>query len=471
MASTEGQFHAATWLFLRLLGLVYLLAFWSFGVQVPGLIGANGILPAAELMEWASRSEISWHQLPTLCWISAGDGFLAALWIAGVVLSLLVIFAVLEPLALFGCWLLYLSLVSVGRTWMAFQWDNLLLEVGFAAIFLAPIAWRTGRALPAPPLLMVRLFHLLAFRLSFSSGIAKFTSGDQAWSGLSALRFHFETQPLPTALGWYWHQWPAWFHSASVIAVIVLQVFLPFLFLGPWWARRTAAFGTLGMQGLIALTGNYGFFNLVAMAMCVLALDDALLRWPRWERSGVPLSRARRGLTGAVAAALLAGNLAVLGRTVDLVEARWLEPIGAFRSLNGYGLFAVMTTRRVEIVLEGRRDGEDWQAYELFHKPGDLARRPSFVAPHMPRLDWQMWFAALGSAEQNRWIYALADRLLAGRPEVSALFAHDPFRGSAPRYLRARSYDYRFTSFEERRATGAWWRRTELGEYLAPRTR
>ena len=143
----------------------------------------------------------------------------------------------------------------------------------------------------------------------------------------------------------------------------------------------------------------------------------------------------------------------------------WLSPL---RTVNSYGLFAVMTTERREIVVEGSNDGTNWLAYEFKYKPGDVNRRPAFVAPHQPRLDWQMWFAALGDYRQNPWFANFCERLLQGSPEVLALLEKNPFPGHPPRYIRAELYDYHFTSFAERRATGAWWKREFIGEYLPP---
>jgi hypothetical protein len=140
-----------------------------------------------------------------------------------------------------------------------------------------------------------------------------------------------------------------------------------------------------------------------------------------------------------------------------------LEP---FRSVNNYGLFAVMTTQRNEIIVEGSNDGTNWLSYEFKYKPGDVNRRPAFVAPFQPRLDWQMWFAALGTYQQNPWFESFCVRLLQGSPDVLALLAKNPFPDHPPRFIRAESYSYRFTNPAERRATGAWWHSEYMGEYM-----
>ncbi len=142
--------------------------------------------------------------------------------------------------------------------------------------------------------------------------------------------------------------------------------------------------------------------------------------------------------------------------------ARWLAP---FRTVNHYGLFAIMTTSRPEIIVEGSNDGQTWLPYAFRWKPDNVMQRPRFVAPYMPRLDWQMWFAALGNAQHNPWLRHFLERLLQGTPAVVGLLAHNPFPDTPPRYIRAVVYTYHFTDMATRRATGAWWRRERQGLY------
>jgi hypothetical protein len=151
---------------------------------------------------------------------------------------------------------------------------------------------------------------------------------------------------------------------------------------------------------------------------------------------------------------------------VTAAAASFASPAEPFRTVNGYGLFAVMTTSRPEIVVEGSDDGETWKEYAFRWKPGDMGRRPGFVEPHQPRLDWQMWFAALSDVRQNPWFVSFVHRLLEGSPDVLRLLAADPFAGKAPRFVRAELYDYRFTDRVARAKTGAWWTRKLLGTYL-----
>lgn len=508
------------WVFLRLMGIIYLTAFVSLGTQILGLVGSHGISPAGEYMELA-RSHFDQdpsgmerhHALPTLCWFSASDGFLRFLCGAGAVLSILLISNLAPAICLFLLWLIYLSLTSVCGVFLGFQWDALLLETGFLAIFFAPLQIFSWPATASPPSRTILwLLRWLLFRLMFESGAVKLLSGDASWRNLTALNFHYETQPLPTWIGWYAHQLPAGVQTACVFIMFVIELAAPFLIFAP---RRLRFFGCwllVLLQVVILLTGNYCFFNLLTIALCVLLLDDAYLARlipARWRNRFVPeqtrfftdkiaslesapnskdkaLSeikvpptpilttavRRRRWsgwLTAPLATVIMLVSLTQLFGTLS-ANRSWPAPLVAleewispYRSVNSYGLFAVMTTSRREIIIEGSNDGQNWLPYEFKYKPGDPKRRPQFVAPHQPRLDWQMWFAALGTYRGNPWLVNFCVCLLQGSPEVLGLMGHNPFPNAPPRYIRAMAYEYHFSNFQERRAEGIWWRREWKG--------
>jgi len=473
----------ASWLFRRLLGIAYLFAFWSLATQIIGLAGHDGILPAADYMasarEFVARNGIGldrFRVLPTLCWISTSDEFLKGLTAGGAVIAGLLIAGIAPAVVLPLLWIAYLSLSVIGQDFLGFQWDALLLEAGFLAIFIAPFRLRDRlRDAADPPPLMRWLFWILTFKLMVSSGVIKLASGDPTWRDLTAVSFHYETQPIPTPVAWYASQLPLWFHKVTTAMVIGLEILAPFLIV----ARRTgrlAAFVLLAaLQVLIAVTGNYAFFNLLAIALLVFLLDDRRLSLSKRDPStAMPVPDTSRLLT--VAAALVAivtlpvsalqfaRSFGVDFRAVPIVgdTARFIAP---FRSVNSYGLFAVMTTTRPEIIVEGSDDGTNWRAYEFRYKAGDVNRRPPWVAPFQPRLDWQMWFAALGTFNEERWFQDFCDRLLEGSPDVLGLIARDPFSGSPPRYLRARLYEYRFSERSTRQRSGAWWTAELLGDY------
>jgi hypothetical protein len=464
----------ASWLFLRTLGIVYLIAFWSLGVQIPGLNGHEGILPAERYMA-AARAMIAqdrFWSLPTLAWLGVSDAALQALCVAGGAFAILLVAGILPAVALPVLWLAYLSLSVVCREFLSYQWDALLLEAGFLAIFLAPLTLRERLRHPTdPPRAAVGLLLWLLFRLMVGSGAVKLTSGDPTWRHLTALAFHFETQPIPTPGAWYAHQLPSWLLSASTATVLAIEIGAPFLILAPRRLRALAFVLLAGLQGLIALTGNYAFFNLLSAALCFFLLDDATIGvWGGVRaRRAVP-GRIRRGLLLALAAVMVPVSAVAFAYAlrVELPGSALVEPlanlIAPFRSVNSYGLFAVMTTTRPEIILEGSEDRANWREYDFKYKAGDVRRRPPWVAPHQPRLDWQMWFAALGRFDDEQWFQSLCVRLLEGDGEVLKLLERDPFQGRRPRYVRAVLYRYRFSNAAEHRR-GIWWTRERLGEY------
>ncbi len=493
------------WLFLRLLGLVYLVAFGSLWVQVDGLIGSRGILPAADFLAaiYARLGWQSYYYVPTLFWFNAGDAALHLVCGGGALLSLLLLVGIAPGPALLLLWVFYLSLAVAGQNFLAFQWDNLLLETGFLAIFLAPWQLRPKLSTESPPVpVWLWLLRWLLFKLMFSSGLVKLLSGDPTWRNLTALTYHYETQPLPAWTSWYVHQLPAWFHQSSAAAMFAIELVVPFFIFAPRRLRLAACFSLIGLQLLIILTGNYAFFNWLTIALCLLLLDDAFLRGrlPHRLASRLPailpasaeeMAHRPNGASGffsflrpldpsqprpavfagaqwvvalvifGLSSAQVGGLFAPLPRPVQQALA-WAAPL---RTINSYGLFAVMTTTRPEIIIEGSNDGETWRAYEFKWKPGDPLRRPTFVAPHQPRLDWQMWFAALDVYQNNPWLINFMVRLLQGSPEVLALLGHNPFPTAPPRYVRAMLYLYRFTDFTTAKPNGAWWQREQRLQY------
>jgi hypothetical protein len=462
-------------LYLRLLAVVYACAFGSLLVQIDGLIGPHGIAPAADWLD-AVRAQVGRERYllaPTLCWLRADTPFVSGLCVGGLALSSLVFFEIAVVPALVLLWVFYLSLSVVGQDFLSFQWDALLLEAGFLSILLAPPTF--GRSPAGAPVSAVPLWllRLLTFRLMLSSGLVKLLSGDAAWRGLTALAVHYETQPLPNPMAWYAHQLPAWAHRFAALQMFGIELLVPFLIFVPRRrVRLAAAVALVSLQLAIAATGNYGIFNLLTIALCVPILDDSLLparlrrdaplgAGPRWPPPVLAVVAVLIGTLSATSLAITVGGGRALPRPL-LVLHSWASP---FRVVNGYGLFAVMTTTRPEIVVEGSEDGALWLPYEFRYKPGDVRRPPPFAAPHMPRLDWQMWFAALGDWRESPWFVGFEARLLEARPEVLALLARDPFEGRPPRYVRARLYRYRFTRLAEAAARGDWWTREEIGPF------
>lgn len=469
------RYRLTSALFLRGLGLIYAIAFASLWAQIDGLAGSHGILPAQQLLD-AVRGQLGDRGpalFPTLCWWWHSDLALRALCATGTALGIIAALGFAPVACLALLWLLYLSLCTVGGAFMNFQWDALLLETGFLAIWLAPLALRhplRSRWIPSPMALF--LLRWLLFRLMLLSGAVKLLSGDAAWWNLTALDTHYETQPLPNPLSWYAHQLPASVDRACVFVMFAIELAAPFLIFGPRAARRIAAGAFIALMFLIFVTGNYTFFNVLTALLCLPLIDDRAFPWfkrpaPRPARPVAwnpwllaPIGALLFVLSTQQCTARLGLRFPWPKSLLELQAA-----LAPYRSINSYGLFAVMTPTRPEIILEGSRDGIEWRPYEFRWKPGDPGRAPGFVAPHQPRLDWQMWFAALGDARHNPWFFRLAARLIEGSPAVLALLGTNPFPDAPPKYIRARLFQYRFTTPSERRQSGAWWHRDELRPY------
>ena len=432
---------------------------------------------------WDKLGIVGYWTFPTLCWISADISFIYFLCGGGAFLSLLLVLGILPIPSLMGLWLAYLSLSTVCRTFLGYQWDILLLEVGFLAIFLAPEKlWPNLSKEKRPSKLVVWLHYWLLFRLMFSSGIVKLNSGDFTWRKLNALDYHYETQPIPNIVAWYVHQLPEWSHSLSVLSVLAIELILPFFMLAPRRLRFLAFIGTVFLQILILTTGNYGFFNLLTIALSIVLLDDDYLICILPKRIFVrPFSPKRRSITGLVAsiiAALIVIPLSIIQMKarvfhLDLSEFEkrlyaWTAP---YRTVNSYGLFANMTKSRPEIIIEGSHDGKNWKPYEFKWKPGNLKRRPAQAAPHQPRIDWQMWFEGLNylrGQQPTVWFNSFLSCLLKGEREVLNLLESNPFQDSPPHFIRAMVYNYHFTNYKTRKRKGWWWRRDYLGIYVYP---
>lgn len=465
---SQRSFAVANGLFLRLVGLIYAFACGSFALQVRGLIGSHGLLPASDFLSTVhlERGPEAYHAFPTLFWWSSSDTMLVGVCWAATAIGCLIALGIAQAPLLIAAWALFLSITAVGQDFFAFQWDSLLTEAGFIAIFLAPWRWRSRwRELESPGLVPLWLARLLLFKLMVMSGLMKLLKHDPTWASLTALDYHFETQPLPTWLGFLAHQAPTWMHQLWTFGMFIIEIGMPLGMFLPRPARLLSAVTQASLMVGIGVTGNYCYFNLLTMALCLLLVDDAAFpaRWrvpqprrPRWfaprQLAATAFAVLWIGFSGRTAALVLGWQGTVPERVSQLADF-----LGPFRFINHYALFVHMTTRRNEITIEGSNDGETWQDYSFPWKPGDPKRRPGFVEPFHPRLDWQMWFAALGSWRRAPWIFRLQQKILEGTPEVLALLDHNPFPQAPPRYVRLRIQQYHFSSWERWRRTGEWW--------------
>jgi predicted DCC family thiol-disulfide oxidoreductase YuxK len=466
---TPPQHDLIAVLFTRLFGLIYLAAFISFAVQANGLIGSHGILPLADWVN-ALGPRIGperFYLVPMVFWWNASDLAIQVVCWAGAGLSLLVVINGLPRLSLLLLYVLYLSLLYGGQEFMTYQWDTFLLEAGFLTLLMGfartPGLW---------------LLRWLLFRFMFMSGMVKLLSGDPNWWNLSALSYHFLTQPLPTPLAWYAAHLPLGALTSATAAMFFVELILPFGIFCPRRIRFFAAFGILLLQSCILITGNYNWFNLQTMLLCLLLFDDAALQKVLPQRL-IRLLSTRAGNVEPRRAVAVAGRAFALlivfcslvqmdvrfgGNPPAVVETvdRLIEPL---HIVSPYGLFAVMTTKRQEIIIEGSDDGVNWREYRFRYKPGDLSRAPRWNIPHQPRLDWQMWFAALEDPRRLRWFSLFLERLLENEPAVTRLLEENPFPDKPPAYVRAQFYDYSYTD-SDAKAQGLWWDRHLLGQYF-----
>jgi lipase maturation factor 1 len=433
------------------------------------MIGSHGILPVADLVDAVAShyGPERFFLVPMAFWLNASDFAIQAVCWAGAGLSILLVLNLLPRLSLFLLYVFYLSLFYGGQTFMSFQWDTFLLETGFAALLLS-FATTPG----------IWLLRWLIFRFMFMSGLVKLASGDPSWWNLSALSYHFLTQPLPTSLAWYAAQLPPSVLKFATGGMFFIELVLPFLIFFPRRLRHIAAFGILLLQSCILITGNYNWFNLQTMLLCLPLFDDAAIqtilprRLTRLRPIYVENKTPRRPITILVSALALlivfcslvemdarfGGSPPAVAQAID----RFVEPL---HITSPYGLFAVMTTTRHEIVIEGSNDGVQWYEYEFRYKPGDVARAPRWNIPHQPRLDWQMWFAALNEPGRVYWFSRFLERLLQNESTVTALLEKNPFPEKPPLYVRALFYDYIYANSDEK-ADGLWWQRQLLATYF-----
>jgi lipase maturation factor 1 len=491
------------WIFLRALGLIYFSAFYSLLFQIKGLIGPNGILPAADYLQamHAALELRSYWSAPSLLWFAAGNGALLTLCWVGLIASLLLTLNLWPRASLLICFLCFVSFVSVAREFSGYQSDGMLLEAGFIALFFAPTGLRPGLGADNPPSrASLLLLQWEWFRIYFESGVAKIASGDLAWRQLTAMDDYYQNGPLPTWIGWYVQHLPHWFHASAVVYTLATEILIVWMLFLPRRFRIACFFIVTPFEISIIATANYTFLNYLVLLLGVLLLDDRFLEWilpqrfrelvqgkntaqaaaapgvaaaapPRasasaeWRERFTPLRRAFAGLClGLVFYSTTAQLLWMFVPGLPLPQApvQALEP---FRIANSYGLFAVMTHERYEIEFQGSQDGKTWIAYPFRYKPQAIDKAPGIYAPYQPRFEWNLWFASLGPWQQSRFVIWTEERLLKNDPDVLALFAGNPFAGAPPRQMRTIKYQYWFTDLRTKRETGNWWRREDLGPY------
>ena len=469
MLMEGGGEYWLTRLFLqRGIGFIYLIAFLVVVNQFRPLLGENGLLPVPRFVQ-----QVPFRAAPSLFHFLPTDAAFAFCGWCGVALALLATTGLSER---FGTgvsmvvwtllWLLYLSFVNVGQTFYAFGWESLLLESGFLAIFL-------GAADTVPPAVMIWLYRWLLFRVILGAGLIKLR-GDPCWHDLTCLDYHFESQPMPNPLSWYFHWLPPWLHKAGVLFNHLAEVAVPFAYFAPQPAAAVAGILTILFQGSLIVSGNFSWLNFLTLVLAFSTCNDLQLGkvLPLGPPSLSPGSTFQAGVVWGVA--LLVALLSIKPvRNLFSREQVMNTSYNPFHLVNTYGAFGSITHERFEIVLEGTTDAAplpstQWLAYEFKGKPGDPCRLPAQFAPYHLRLDWLMWFAAMPSPYYRPWFIHLLAKLLAGDGAALSLLRKNPFPDRPPHLVRAQYYRYRFTTPEERRQSGCWWQRELVGTYFPP---
>jgi len=456
------DFDITRWLFLRALAFIYLMGFLNIVNQYIPLVGSQGLLPIRLFVQ-----RVYFKHFPSLFWNSHSDTLLQFFGWIGVVLSLFALsgfsdqfgFWVYIPVW-FALWILYLSFVNLGQTFYWFGWESLLLETGFLAIFFGPQEMTA-------PFILPWLICWILFRVMFGAGLIKLR-GDKCWWDLTCMNYHYETQPMPNPLSWYFHRLPEGFHKSSVLFTHLVELAVPFGFFLPPPICYIAGGLTAAFQLMLILSGNLSWLNYLTIVLCIGCFDDAFFGGS--PAGSYPIPALYWTVVGLL---ILLVVLLSIKPTINLFSSRQAMN-ASFESLhlvNTYGAFGAITKKRMEIIIEGTDDNPyqedvEWKEYAFKGKPGDVAKCPPVVAPYHLRLDWLMWFAAMGSAHQYPWIIALIAHLLNGNERIIRLLSLNPFPDKPPKYIRCVHYHYRFTNWKEH--SGNWWKRTPVHLYIRP---
>ncbi|HWX20785.1 MAG TPA: lipase maturation factor family protein [Candidatus Binatia bacterium] len=483
-ATPQGapSYWLTRFIILRLLGFVYFVAFLAAANQIVPLVGEHGLLPAHLFLERVTAHFGSglagFLQLPSLFWLHLSDRFLVVMAWIGAALSVTVMLGYANALLMALLWALYMSFVNIGQDWYGYGWEIQLLETGFLAVFLCPLL--DGRPFPKrpPPRLVIWLFRWLIFRIMLGAGLIKLR-GDPCWRDLTCLYYHYETQPIPNPLSWWLHFRPHWFHKLGALWNHAVELVVPWFAFYPRAARHIAGVLLVTFQIILILSGNLSFLNWLTIVPALACFDDSLLRKllprllvDRAQRAAEAAQPLRAQEITAVALTAVLAGLSI-APVANMLSPRQLmnTSFNRLHLVNTYGAFGSVGRVRTEIVFEGTDDSvlneaTQWKEYEFKAKPGNPFRRPAIIAPYQPRIDWQIWFAAMSTPDQYPWTLHFVWKLLHNDAGTLSLLANNPFPSKPPHYIRAQFYRYEFAPPHD--PTGAWWKRTLLGSWLTP---
>ncbi|MGH9408927.1 MAG: lipase maturation factor family protein [Vicinamibacterales bacterium] len=460
-----SSYWYSRFIFERGLALIYLIGFIAVVNQFIPLLGAGGLLPATRFIR-----AVPFKDSPSIFYLFSTDRvFRAAGWL-GILLSLVALTGVMQQRSAIAAaivwgllWILYLSFINVGQTFYAFGWESLLCEAGFFTIF-------AGAVNTPPHLLLNWIYRWTLFRLMFGAGLIKIR-GDACWRNLTCLDYYFETQPIPNPLSWYFHWLPRWALHGGVVFNHFVELVVPFGYFLPQPFAGIAGLITIVFQLGLILSGNLSWLNWLTIVLAFTTLDQRFLSWLPISMPALhPIPAPQRIATYALAAAVALLSVAPVKNMLSPNQVMNTS-FNTLQIVNTYGAFGSVTRERNEIAIEGTTDETItdktiWREYPFKGKPGDVARRPSQIAPYHLRLDWLMWFAAMDTPQDEPWFPPLLLHLLQGDPATLGLLGGNPFPDHPPVWIRAQLYRYQFTTPAERKATGHWWKRTFVGEYF-----
>ena len=493
----EATYLWPRWLVLRAVGVVFIFMFAGIVDEGRALLGPHGLVPLdgyfGQIKDTLHGPLENIFLAPTLFWFNTSATMITALAWLGIAAAVALVLNLWPRMALFVCWLVFLSFVTTWGEFSPTQIDNMMLETALLCIPFAPPGFRPGLGARFPPRpIAVLAMRWLLFRGMFESGVVKLISDDPLWRNFTAMDIMYETSPAPTIFGYWAFQLPHAYHFFEVALTFAAELLAPLQALlggrrGRWWAL----FWWTALQGGIELTANFGWINLGALGLGLLLLDDQMVyalfdklgrkSTGAWlaERAGAEPSsapgpwrlyglRIALGLHFGVTLYYFAKVCRVPVENFPAMMTTPVKLLSGLQSANRYYLFEHLHPEHKQIDFEGSNDGgKTWRTYETRHLPQREDQFPAFIAPWFPRFENTIFFESSRSGTTSV-VSVVATHLLRRNPEVIARFRRDPFPDRPPTVMRMRRYRLFLTDAETHRRTGHYWRKELVGDYLPP---
>jgi len=490
--NTNNTYFFARWLCIRAIGLLYVIVFSGVLSECKALIGPNGIAPLETFFKMLVDQEpfgfICILHAPSLFWLSSNLVAINVVGWCGIVAAVALTLNIYPRIALFICYIAFLSFVATGHFFVATQMDQLILETAFLFIFFAPSGFRPGLGLnQAPNRAGFIAVKWLLIRLMLEPGIFKFTSGNHHWLDFTAMDVMYETTPFPTFLGYIDHHLPHVYHVFEYILTFAAELVAPLIAIFGGKAGRWVAFviWTIFQIG-IELTNNFGWLNVTAIALGILLLDDQMLLTVL-DRCKITYFKSHTDIRSLKSSKMSTlrnlKNYTILfhsvltlyffviacdlsGKVFPSVLVKSLNSwFSNFHTANAYPLFQGFPEHRFALEFEGSNDqGKTWRVYPFKYQPQRLDQICPFIAPRFPRFEATLQIT-LGAAPNAQIYPVVASYLLARNTEVISLFKYDPFLDSPPTMIRMPVYLLKFTDYSSYLKTGNYWQKEYQGVY------